>query len=123
VVALELSASDPRRLHRAVPAFADALVFRTAELKGLRPDEVNPDVLSRLKDRIVTVRKILSGYSMPHTPDIYNLTDECKVIEVTPTAVRLEVLGTGKIVAEPIENIRLSYDEQTHRTMLIVRPR
>lgn len=47
----------------------------------------------------------------------------CRILDCTPHYVRLDNIGSGARISEPLENITLAYDEERHRPMIIVQPR
>jgi hypothetical protein len=51
----------------------------------------------------------------------YREHHECRIAEVTSHFVRFDLLGHDQRCAEPMENLTLSWDEENHRPLVLVR--
>ena len=45
---------------------------------------------------------------------------ECRVEAVNSQLIRLRILGSDRNVTEPLDHVTVSYDEEKHRSMLVV---
>jgi hypothetical protein len=91
------------------------------ELIASRNDKVA--AIFRMRNALVSV--ICIQHKLGSTEQIadtrYRALSECVVESCTPHIVRLKDIGSDRYVTEPIENVAVSYDEERHRPMLIVR--
>ena len=71
--------------------------------------------LLKLGDAVLTVHYVTVG----HSPGVE--IRECRVDECTPEYVRLYDIGYSTLRSEPLDIVRLSYDDRRHRPLLIVR--
>ena len=56
-----------------------------------------------------------------HIPDTgYREGIECRVEVADAQSVRLLILGSDRYVTEPLDHVKVSYDEERHRPMLVV---
>lgn len=128
IVAVEISPSTSR------PHFSGPAFVRVGSETVKATNAVYVDLLTshcshagqllKLKGGTVTtwtINKVL-GNPKPVASSLFNAKQECKVLEVTPAFVKLEILGANKVVSEPISNIQLSHDDEKHRPLLIIKP-
>jgi hypothetical protein len=126
VVAVEIPASIKG------PHFAGPAYVRVGAESIKVTEEAYADLFARRCDKVrqllewkqqvisVVVRGKKLGSTVPlHDPD-YRAVYECKVTECTPHYVRLSLLGYGQMCSEPLENVRISWDDARYRPMLIV---
>jgi hypothetical protein len=126
IVAVEAAAST-RGPHFLGPAYV-RVGAETVKLRDEQYDELFTRRLGKArqlldwKSAIITV--IVHGKKLGTTkragPD-YRATHECTIEEVTPHFVRFNLLGFEQRCAEPMENLTLSWDEEQHRPMVLVR--
>ena len=78
-----------------------------------------------LKMRNAPVSVICIQHKLGSTEQIvdsrYRTNCECIVENCTAHTVRLKDIGSDRHATEPIENVTVSYDEERHRPMLVVR--
>jgi len=69
----------------------------------------------KLKDKVVTV------LSLRHRPGFArDIPAECRVEAADPQTVRLRILRSDRFVTEPLDDVKVSYDEERHRPMLVL---
>lgn len=119
--------SSSTRPHFSGPAF----VRRGSQTIIASEDQLNELVVSRLskpaailkfKSQLITVvarAKELGSAKILGDPR-YRASHQCRVEGCTAHTVRLFDLATQQAVAEPLENVTLSFDEKTNRLLLIV---
>lgn len=76
----------------------------------------------KLKGQVISVQSLQHKLGISkHIPSTgYREHAECRVEAVDTQTVRLHVLGSGRNVTEPLDHVKVSYDEERHRPMLIV---
>lgn len=127
IVAVVIQPSQ-NRPHFAGPAF----VRRGSESVAASPELFEELILSRsdkvtaiLQMRNALISVICIQHKLGSTEQIadsrYRTHSECVVETCTAHTVRLRDVGSDRHVTEPIESVTVSYDEERHRPMLIVR--
>lgn len=76
----------------------------------------------KLKGQVISVLSLQHKLGIAkHIPDTnYREGAECRVEAADTHTVRLYILGSGRNVTEPLDHVKVSYDEERHRSMLIV---
>jgi predicted HTH transcriptional regulator len=76
----------------------------------------------KLKGQVISVLSLQHKLGVAkHIPSTgYREGAECRVEAVDTHTVRLHILGSGHNVTEPLDHVKVSYDEERHRPMLIV---
>lgn len=76
----------------------------------------------KLKGAVISVLSIQHKLGVvKRIPDTnYREGSECQVEAVDAQTVRLRILGSGRNVTEPLDHVKVSYDEERHRPMLVV---
>lgn len=116
------------RPHFSGPAF----VRRGSESVAASPELFEELILSRsdkvaaiLQMRDAPVSVVCIQHKLGNTQQItdsrYRTHSECVVENCNAHTVRLRDIASDRHVTEPIENVTVSYDEERHRPMLIVR--
>lgn len=127
VVAVVIPPSQ-NKPHFSGPAF----VRRGSESVAASPELFEELIASRndkvaaiLRMRNAPVSVICIQHKLGSTQQIadsrYRTHSEWVVESCTPHILRLKDIGSDRHVTEPIENVTVSYDEERHRPMLIVR--
>jgi hypothetical protein len=120
--------SSRNRPHFSGPAF----VRRGSESVAASPELFEELIASRsdkvaaiLAMRNAPISVVCVSHKLGSTERIidsaYRAYSECIVETCTQHTVRLKDLGSDRHVTEPIENVTVSYDEERHRHMLLVR--
>jgi hypothetical protein len=114
--------------HFSGPAF----VRRGSESVAASPELFEELIASRsdkvaaiLQMRNAPISVICINHKLGSTEQIadlrYRAHSECIVENCTPHTVRLKDIASDRHVTEPIENVTVSYDEERHCPMLVVR--
>ncbi len=76
----------------------------------------------KLKGQVISVLSLQHKLGeAKHIPDSgYREGAECRVEAADAQAVRLQILASGRMVTEPLEHVKVSYDEEKHRPLLVV---
>lgn len=79
------------------------------------------------KNKIVTVAvqgKLLGSPLYPIDKQYRGIykTHECRILECSPHYLKMQDISSGRNVSEPLSYIKLNYDEERYRLMLIVSP-
>jgi len=119
--------SSSNRPHFSGPAF----VRRGSQTIGASEDVFNdliasrsskPAAILRYKGQQVTV--VAKGKELGSTKALgdprYRARHDCRVEECSAHTVRLFDLATNNRVAEPLENVKVSFDEEWNRLLLVV---
>lgn len=117
-----------KRPHFSGPAF----VRRGSESVAASPEMFEELIVSRsdkaaaiLKMRNAPVSVICVQHKLGSTEHItdsrYRTHSECIVENCTAHIVRMKDIGSDRYATEPIDNVTVSYDEERHRPMLLVR--
>lgn len=99
----------------ASPEVFEALLHsRTSKVAAILKLKNSVVSVSSLQHRLGKVGRISDSRYVEHA--------ECMVLDCDPHTVRLQHLGLGEYVSEPLDNVQISRDEMRHRPMLIVSP-
>lgn len=81
-----------------------------------------PREILKWKNKVVTVvvrGKELGSAKILGDPR-YHVRHECMVMGCTPHYVKLQDIGTDKHISEPLDNVKIAWDETKYRLMLLV---
>lgn len=127
VLAVKVGASE-NRPHFTGPAYvrrgsesvaASADLFN--ELVACRTDKVAR--ILRMRGGVISFQSInhIIGSTKVIGDRSYRESGECKVEACDAHLLRLTIVATGQRVAEPLEHVQITYDEERHRDMLVIR--
>lgn len=74
------------------------------------------------KEKVISVIAIQHklGLVKPIPGASYREKSECRIEKVDTQTVRLRIIGSDRYVTEPLDHVKVSYDEERQRPMLIV---
>jgi len=119
--------SSSNKPHFAGPAY----VRRGSESVAASPEVFDALVHSRNSKCAAVLKlkgQVVSVLSLRHKLEVarhvagsgYREGAECQVLAADAHTVRFQILGSGRMVTEPLEHVKVSYDEEKHRPLLVV---
>lgn len=117
---------------RNKPHFSGPAYVRRGSESVTASKEVFDELVNSRNSKCAAVLKlkgqVISVLSLQHKLGIvkripntnYQESAECRVEIADTHTVRLYILGSGRNVTEPLDHVKVSYDEERHRPMLIV---